>query len=166
MGRNYLNPQAAGYLLEAKGCEKVIKELECIVAKFERKVSREKSARQAEFEKVMQYRSEYEIQDDYGYGFLTEAQYERYLEIFRSGQAALEKHSMTVNEVSLNILRRILGDIAAELREWTFSALSPEQQRAERERSEKAQMEWKNKIAEIKWRRGIIEANYSDVAGE
>ncbi len=38
MGRKYLNRQAAGYLLEAKACEVVCKELRRIADKFQRAV--------------------------------------------------------------------------------------------------------------------------------
>lgn len=55
-------------------------------------------------------------------------------------------------------VRRIMADIDADRREWEFSALSPEDQQAERARAEQSQKEWKRKIAELKRKRGIIEA--------
>ena len=51
-----------------------------------------------------------------------------------------------------------MADIDADRREWEFSALSPEDQQAERARAEREQNEWKRKIVELKRRRGIIEA--------
>ena len=44
------------------------------------------------------------------------------------GRDALENHAPTVNETAHRILLRILSDIAAEQREWRFSALTPAQQ--------------------------------------
>lgn len=158
MGRKYTNPDAAGYLLEAKACAKVVKELMRIEAKFARAADKEAADRQSEFETVMQYTSEQLIQDDYGWGFFSEAQYDRYLALFREGQAALENHTPTKTELALSILRRVIADIETERREWEFSALTPQEQAAERKRMEKANREWKEKIAEIKRRRGIIEA--------
>lgn len=157
MSRKYLKPESEGYLLEAEACKKVIRELERLAAKLERKVALEKAKRQAEFEQVMTYRSEIEIQDDYGYGFLTERQYDHYLELFRAGSEALENHSPTVAEIAEKIVRRVIRDIYEDQREWQFSALSPEQQEAERKRAEQAQLEWKRKLAEIKKRRGILD---------
>lgn len=157
MRRKYTNPNASGYLLEAKACEKVTKELRRIVEKFQRAVDKEAAVRQSEFETVMQYTSEQQIQDDYGWDFITEAQYNRYLTLFREGQAALEQHTPTKTELAVSILRRIISDIEADCREWEFSALSPQEQVKERERMEKAKREWKEKIAEIKRRRGFIE---------
>lgn len=158
MKRKYTNPEAAGYLLEVKACETVTKELRRIAEKFQRAVDKEAAARQTEFETALQYTNEQQIQDDYGWGFFSEAQYDRYLSLFREGQAALEKHTPTKTELALRILRHMIADIEAERREWEFSALSPQEQAKERKRLEKANREWKEKIAEIKKRRGIIEA--------
>lgn len=156
--RKYTNPQAHGYLVEAKACEKVVRELQRIAEKYQRAVDKETAARQSEFETVMQYTSELQIQDDYGWDCITEAQCDRYLTLFREGQTALEQHTPTKTELALSILHRIISDIEVERREWEFSALSPQEQVKERQRMEKANREWKEKIAEIKRRRGIIEA--------
>lgn len=164
MGRRYLRPDAEGYLLEAEACKKVIRELERLTAKLERKVEQEKSRRQTEFEQVMTYRSEYEIQNDYGYGFLTERQYEHYLDLFRTGSEVLENHSPTANEIAVRIIRRVIGDIYEDQKEFQFSALSPEQQEAERRRAEQSRLAWKQKIAEIKKRRGILDNEESTAA--
>lgn len=158
MGKKYTNPQAHGYLLEADACKKVVRELHRIAEKFQRAVDKEAATRQSEFETALQYTSEQQIQEDYGWGFFSEAQYDRYLALFREGQAALEQHTPTKTELALSIVRRIISDIEADRREWEFSALSPQEQVKERERIEKSNREWKEKIAEIKRRRGIIDA--------
>ena len=145
----YLKPRDHGYLMEAAACTKVLEDLRRIEAKY---------ARQAEFEKVMQYHSERELQDDFGWGFITEAQYDRYRLLFQQGQAAMEQLPPTKSELALRLVRRIMADIDADRREWEFSALSPEDQQAERARAEQSQKEWKRKIAELKRKRGIIEA--------
>ena len=54
------------------------------------------------------------------------------------------------NKLTLQLVRRIIADLDAERREWEFSALSPEDQRAELDRAQRAQNEWKEKIAELK----------------
>ena len=53
--------------------------------------------REAEFEAAMQYHSESDIQEAYGWEFISEQQYERYLELFRQGRKALDEHSPTVH---------------------------------------------------------------------
>ena len=137
-GRGYTNPDAAGYLLEADACKKVEAELRRIADKYQRKIDREQAAREAEFEAAMQYRSEHEILDAYGWEFITEKQYELYLDIFRQGRDALENHAPTVNEAAHRILQRILSDIAAEQREWRFSALTPAQRSSARRKQNRS----------------------------
>ena len=109
--RTYTDPQAAGYLLEAKACEKVSKELRRLAEKYQRYVDKEQKGREAEFEAVMGYTSEDEIREAYGWSFITEAQMERYIDIFRTGQAALEQHTPTCNELVYRILCRICREI-------------------------------------------------------
>lgn len=155
----YLKPRDHGYLMEAAACTKVLRDLHRIEAKFARAVEKEGDARQAEFKKVMQYRNEREIQDDFGWGFITEAQYDRYLLLFQQGQAAMEQLPPTKNELAMRLVRRIIADIDRDRREWEFSALSLEDQQAELARAEQAKKAWKQKIAELKRKRGIIEAS-------
>lgn len=150
MGRGYTNPDAAGYLLEADACKKVVAELRRSADKYQRKIDREQAARETEFEAAMQYRSENELLDAYGWEFITEKQYELYLDLFRRGREALETHAPTVNEAAHRILLHILSDIDAEQREWRFSALTPAQQTAEIERAEKAKQEWREKLQKIR----------------
>ena len=149
-GREYTNPEAAGYLLEADACRKVEAELKRVADKYQRKIDREEAARKAELEAALEYRSEDEIREAYGWELITEKQYDLYLELFRRGQSALENHLPTVNELAHKILLRILSEIAAEQREWRFSALTPAQQQAEMERAARAKQEWKEKMRKIK----------------
>ena len=96
------------------------------------------------------YSSEDEIRDAYGWSFITEAQMERYIDIFRTGQAALEQHTPTCDELVHCILCRICREIEEEQREWKFAALSPREQAAELERARKASEEWKQNMKAIK----------------
>lgn len=150
--REYTNPQAHGFIMEAKGCAKVIKELERLIAKFEKA-----DARKSEFETVMGYKSEGEIQNDYGYDCISEKTYQRYLEIFRIGKAALDNPEPTVNDITLFVLRRIKRDIIVEQKDWEFEAMSPEEQEVERKRAAESQKRWKDKIADIKKRMSVKE---------
>ena len=97
----------------------------------------------------MQYRHEGDIQEAYGWELITEAQYNRYLEIFRAGESALENTPPTVNELVVSILNRINGDIYRDQKEWEFAALTPAQQEEERKRAEESNRAWKKYIAEL-----------------
>ena len=105
---------------------------------------------QAEFEAAMQYHSESDIQEAYGWEFISEQQYERYLELFRQGRKALDEHSPTVTELALSILNRIFQDIDRDCRQCEFEALSPEEQLAELKRAEESKQAWRQYIASLK----------------
>lgn len=65
----------------------------------------------------MGYRNEEDIRDAYGWEFITEAQSDRYIEIFRNGEKALEQAVPSINELTHRILCRIISDIDLEQRE-------------------------------------------------
>lgn len=159
---HYTNPTAKGDLLEADACKAVIAELDRLCQKYQKKVSREQSAREQDLEKALGYANEDDIREDYGWGFITDKQYERYLDLFRNGAAALENHTATKAERILKILKRIAHEIYEEQREWEFSALSPSEQIAEMERAAQAQKEWKARMAELKKESGKLAAERNE----
>ncbi len=146
----YTNPEAAGYLLESEACGVVIKEVDRLIEKFRRKITREAEARKKELETALGYRSEQDIQDAYGWELITEKQYDRYIDLFRQGQAALENHTPTRAELALGILRRFRRDLVMDQDEWKLSALTPEQRAAELNRRAKAAQEWKERLRQMK----------------
>lgn len=148
--QRYLNSEAHGYLMEADACKILLKELERIHSKLKRHIEKESSVRQSEFEAAMQYHSESEIQEAFGWDFLTEQQYELYLDLFRRGQQALDEHAPTTTEIALSILNRIFQDIDRDQRQYRFEALPPEQQAAEIKRARESQEAWQQHLAEIR----------------
>ena len=128
----------------------LLKDLERIRAKLKRHIEKEAADREAEFEAAMQYHSESDIQEAYGWEFISEQQYERYLELFRQGRKALDEHSPTVTELALSILNRIFQDIDRDCRQCEFEALSPEEQLAELKRAEESKQAWRQYIASLK----------------
>jgi ATP-dependent Clp protease adapter protein ClpS len=148
--QQYLNSEAHGYLMEAKACKLLLKDLERIRAKLRRHIEKEAADRKAEFEAAMEYHSESDIQEAYGWEFISEQQYERYLELFRQGRKALDEHSPTVTELALSILNRIFQDIDRDCRQCEFEALSPEEQLAELKRAEESRQAWRQYIASLK----------------
>lgn len=58
--QKYLNSEAHGYLLESDACALLIKELERVCTKFQRRIDKENAARQADFDAAMEYHSENE----------------------------------------------------------------------------------------------------------
>ena len=98
----------------------------------------------------MQYHSESDLQEAYGWEFISEQQYERYLELFRQGRRELDEHSPTVTELALSILNRIFQDIDRDCRQCEFEALSLEEQLAELKRAEESRQAWRQYIASLK----------------
>lgn len=160
--QQYLNSEAHGYLMEAKACKLLLKDLERIRAKLRRHIEKEAADREAEFEAAMQYHSESDIQEAYGWEFISERQYERYLELFRQGRKALDEHSPTVTELALSILNRIFQDIDRDCRQCEFEALSPEEQLAELKRAEESRQAWKQYIASLKEMVGSMTGKTND----
>ena len=128
--QKYLSSEAHGYLREVAACSLVLKELERISAKLQRRIDKEATARQADFEATMQYHSEAEIQDAYGWDFITEAQYHAYLDLFHRGREAIEDHPPTISEMALSIV--------------------------ELQRAEQARKEWKAHIAQLREKQGRV----------
>lgn len=157
--QKYLSSEAHSYLLEADACALLIKELERVCAKYQRRIDKEAAARQADFDAAMEYHSENEIQDAYGWELITETQYHAYMDLFHRGRQALEEHAPTLSELALSITRRVIHDLEADQREFAFSTLTPEQQTAELLRAEKARKEWKSYIAQLREQQGQILKN-------
>ncbi|WP_313529297.1 adenylosuccinate lyase [Anaerotignum sp.] len=114
--KKHTNPEAHGYLLEAKACKQILKELRRISDRYQHVIDKGIAVRKIEFETVMKYTSEQQIQDDYGWEIITERQYEWYLDLFRNGQEALEKISPSVKVLALRILLGIIRDIESDCR--------------------------------------------------
>lgn len=143
--------------MEADACDKVLRELDRLIDKYERHVNKEADKRREEFELVMGYRSEADIQEAYGWEFITQAQYARYLEIFRAGNSAMENHEPTVTERALAILRAFRRDLLQEQQEYRYEAMSPDELRAEIQRRQAAEREWNERMKELRARRRSIE---------
>ena len=143
--------------MEADACDKVLREMDRLIDKYERHVNKEADKRREEFELVMGYRSEADIQEAYGWEFITQAQYERYLEMFRAGNSAMENHEPTVTERALAILRAFRRDLLQEQQEYRYEAMSPDELRAEIQRRQAAERAWNERMKELRARRRSIE---------
>ena len=113
----YTDPKIAGCLLEAEACVTVIKELDRLIAKFQRKIGREMDARKRDLDAALGYGSEDEVRDAYDWGSISEKQYERHIDLLRAGEDALEHHPPTRAEQALSILRHIRKKLDAERQE-------------------------------------------------
>lgn len=110
----YIDAKSENMKQEAAACDKIIDELHRILAKYERKVAKEKDKKKAELQAAMEYGSIDDIHDAYGIGGITEEEYYRLTDLFEAGEAAIESGKPTKNERICSIISAIIRDVYAD----------------------------------------------------
>ena len=126
----------SGFILNAKGCELLYDELQKLEKRLSRKVQKQTDKWNAQLAHIMTYTNEEEIRDEYGYGYITEEQCRKYIELFQKGKELQSEPVETPESVALDILHMIMSDVRREGWQHKFDALSPEEQIAELQRAE------------------------------
>ena len=139
-----------GLILHAAGCEVLLSECERIYNKLKKRIARREEKRKAEFAEIFTYRSVDEICDAYGYGYITDNQRRKYIEIFEKGKEALEEPLESEDTAALDVLLRFMKQLRFEIEQDKFDALSPKEQAEEIRRSEERKKEWEDHKKEIK----------------
>lgn len=137
-----------GFILNAKGCELLYAELEKLEKRLSKKVQKQTDAWNEQIARIMTYKHEEEIRDEYGYGYITEEQCRKYIELFRKGQELKNEPIESPESVALSILHVMMSDVRKEGWQHRFDALSPEEQVAELQRAE----EQRHKLRSHKFR--------------
>ena len=139
-----------GLILHAAGCEVLLSECERIYNKLKKRIARREEKRKAEFAEIFTYRSVDEICDAYGYGYITDNQRRKYIEIFEKGKETLEESLESKDTAALDVLLRFMKQLRFEIEQDRFDALSPKEQAEEIKRSEESKKAWENHKKEIK----------------
>lgn len=139
-----------GLILHADGCEILLKECERIRTKLEKKIAKQEEKRQKEFSKIFSYGSVEEICYAYGYGYITDEQRRKYIELFENGEDALNAPLVNRDTAALDVLLRFIKQLKFEIRQDRFDDLSPEERAEEIKRSEESIMAWQKRKKEIK----------------
>lgn len=139
-----------GLILHAEGCGILLKECERIRTKLIRKIAKQEEKRQKEFSKIFSYGSVEEICDAYGYGYITDEQRRKYIELFENGEDALYAPLVNRDTAALDVLLRFIKQLKFEIRQDRFDDLSPEERAEEIKRSEESIMAWQKRKKEIK----------------
>lgn len=126
-----------GFLLNAKGCEFLYVELEKLEKRLSKKVQKQTDKWNEQIAHIMTYENEEEIRNEYGYGYITEEQCRKYIELFQKGKELQNEPIETPESVALSILHMMMSDVRKEGWQHRFDALSPEEQIAELQRAEK-----------------------------
>lgn len=139
-----------GLILHADGCSILLEECERIQLKLKKRIAKQEEKRKAEFAEIFSYRSVDEICDVYGYGFITDNQRRKYIEIFEKGKDVLDEPIESKYTAALDVLFRFMQQLRFEIEQDRFDALSPEEQAEEIRRSEQSIKEWAEHKKEIK----------------
>lgn len=139
-----------GLILHAEGCSILLEECERVRLKLKKRIAKQEEKRQAEFAEIFSYRSVDEISDAYGYGYITDNQRRRYIELFEKGKEVLDEPLESKDTAALDILLRFIKQLRFEIEQDRFDALSPEEQAEEIRRSEESLNAWKEHKKEIK----------------
>jgi hypothetical protein len=125
--------------------KELIKRLEYPMKQLEAALKKEEQKEEAHKKKLAQYSDEYEALDAYGYGFITEAEYERIKKIF-SGEDTRE---LSVIEAARAELSDFIFKLEGDVRSLEWSKLSPEKQAEIERKNEERKAEIKRRKYEI-----------------
>lgn len=121
--------------------EKKLVALRDQIAKVVSKKNQQQEAREME---LMEYKTEQEIQDAYGWDFITEEEKDRLIDRLRG---AKEKAELPTKEkIALDELCSILKEVCRTRNDLEYELMSDEEKQRRQEQSE----EWQNKIAELR----------------
>lgn len=138
-----------GLILDAEGCSLLLKDLRRIREKLGRAVEKQKKKQDDEFKMILSYNHVEEIRNDYGYGYITEEQCRRYMELYEKGQEILNNPPETKQTVALSILDFIISDLSSRERQERFDALSPEEQAEAYRKADEMRERRKKRLDEI-----------------
>ncbi len=131
-------------------CDLLIKELGRIRDKLIRKVAAQQEKHRESITKILEYKSEEEILEAYGWDLITQAQCDYELKQFRRGQAALDEEIKTKETSALTLIQHLIHDIEFGKSQAIFDALSPEEQIKELNRREAEEKARKKRVEEAK----------------
>ena len=146
-----------GLILSSQACNLLVKDLQRIKDKLQRKVDKDKARREAEFKEILSYSNTEQIRDAYGWDIITWEQCEAYIALFEQGEAILNKPFQSKETSAVELITRIISDLNRLGETCRFDALTPEQQAEEIRKAERAKREWENHKKEIKKKLRIME---------
>ena len=113
--------------LEIKGRKIVVNKLEIALKALNKKVDKIEKDRQNRKETLLEYKDELELQDAYGWGFITEDEYYKLLEAMRKGVQVIGEET-TPEEVAKNIIQEWIGRMWSDIYSFEYDLLPPEKQ--------------------------------------
>ncbi len=131
-------------------CDLLIKEAGRIRDKLVRKVTAQQEKHRESITKILEYKSEEEILEAYGWGILNQTEYDDALKQYRLGEAALNEEIQTKETSALTLIRQFIQDLEFGKSQAIFDCLSPEEQIEELKRREAEEKARKKRAEEAK----------------
>ena len=116
-----------GLKLDAEGCRLLIKKLKPVQRSLETVVKREKAKRAERIAALNEYKTEQDIQDAYGYGYISDDERRQLLEMLETGEKYVED-VQTKTSVALHLLREFVGRLSRQANSYEFELMPPEEQ--------------------------------------
>lgn len=113
--------------VEIKARKLIIKKLNTAIDALKKTANRQKAEKQAERDKLLQYKTYQEAQDAYGWGYIDEAEFDAITEFLQTSQSVVDE--LTAEEIAVRTLQDWLGLMNDEIASINFEMLPKEEQR-------------------------------------
>lgn len=112
--------------VEIKARKLIIKKLETAINALQKTADRQKAERQAEREKMLEFKSYNDAQDAYGWGLITEEEFDRITTFLESSQNAVDEP--TAEDIAIKVLLNWQQHMGSEIANIEFDMLPKEEQ--------------------------------------
>ena len=112
--------------VEIKARKLIIKKLETAINALQKTADRQRAERQAEREKLLEFKSYNDAQDAYGWGLITEEKFDRITTFLESSQNAVDEP--TAEDIAIKTLLNWQQHMGAEIANIEFNMLPKEEQ--------------------------------------
>lgn len=119
---------------EIKARKIVVRRLATILTSLSKKVDVIKDDREKRKKQLGEYESERDLQDAYGWGFITEDEYDKLREAMRAGTAAIDDE-VTKEEIAFDIVAKWKALMLSDISSLEFELLPEEEQNRIREQN-------------------------------
>ena len=113
--------------VEIKARKLVIKKLNTAIDALKKTANRQKAEKQAERDKLLQYKTYQEAQDAYGWGYIDETEFDAITEFLQTSQSVVDEP--TAEEIAVRTLQDWLHLMGSEIASLEFEMLPKEEQR-------------------------------------
>jgi len=111
---------------EIKARKIIIKKLETAINALQKTADRQKAEKEAERAKLLEYKTYTEAQDAYGWGLITEEEFDRIVEFLESSQEVVDEP--TAEDIAVKVLLNWQHHMGSEIANIEFEMLPKEEQ--------------------------------------